>query len=103
MKFVNLTPHNINLPHGQVVKPTGYVARVNAIQQQVDLVNGIPVLVTQLLQTMNLPDSEDSVYYIVPSVVRTHSPKRRDLLSPTKLIRDTDGRVVGCGAFERNP
>jgi len=102
MKFVNLTPHEINLPHGESVRPTGYVARVNAVQQQVDSVNGIPILVSQMLQTMNLPEPEDGVYYIVPAVVRTHSPKRKDLLSPTKLIRDTDGRVVGCGAFERN-
>jgi hypothetical protein len=102
MKFVNLTPHEINLPHGQSVKPTGYVARVNAVQQQIDSVNGIPVLVTQLFQTMNLPEPEEGVYFIVPAVVRTHSRERKDLLSPTKLIRDTDGRVVGCGAFERN-
>lgn len=103
MKFVNLTPHEINLPHGQAVKPTGYVARVNAVQQQVDSINGIPILVTQLLQTMNLPEPEQDVYFIVPAVVRAHSPTRKDLLSPTKLIRDSDGRVVGCGAFERNP
>jgi len=102
MKFVNLTPHNINLP-GQTVKPTGFVARVNSVQQQVDNINGIPVLVTQLLQTMNLPDPEQDICFIVPAVVRNHSPQRKDLLSPTKLIRDNDGKVVGCGAFERNP
>lgn len=103
MNLVNLTPHSINLPHGQTVRPTGYVARVNSVQQQVDNINGIPVLVTQLLQTMNLPEPEEGVCFIVPAVVRNHSPKRKDLLSPTKLIRDSDGKVVGCGAFERNP
>lgn len=101
-KFINLTPHDINLPYGQTVRPTGYVARVNSVQQQVDNINGIPVLVTKLLETMNLPEPEEGVVFIVPAVVRTNSPERQDLLSPTKLIRDTDGRVVGCGAFERN-
>jgi hypothetical protein len=103
MKLINLTPHTIKLSNGEEVRPTGYVSRVNTTQSQVDLIRGIPVLVSNISKTVNLPEEEPGVCYIVPSVVRLMAPDRLDLLSPTKLIRDSSGSVVGCGAFERNP
>jgi len=30
-------------------------------------------------------------------------PGRRDLLSPSKLLRDAMGQIIGCAALERNP
>jgi hypothetical protein len=43
------------------------------------------------------------ILYIVPGYVRTALPNRTDLASPTKLIRDGAGKIVGCGALEINP
>jgi hypothetical protein len=45
----------------------------------------------------------DGILYIVPGYVRTALPNRTDLASPTKLIRDGAGKIVGCGALEINP
>lgn len=103
MQLINLTPHAIRLSNGEIVEPTGYVSRVNSTQSQVGDIRGIPVLESTLSKTVNLPEEEEGVAYIVPSVVRLMAPTRQDLLSPTKLIRDGKGNVVGCGALERNP
>jgi hypothetical protein len=73
------------------------------VQQQVDLVEGIPILVSKITSSTHLPDQEKGTYFIVPAVVRTSAPNRKDLLSPVKIIRDSDGNIVGCAAFERNP
>jgi hypothetical protein len=102
MKLINLTPHTIKLSTGEEIRPTGYVSRVNTTQSQVDIIRGIPVLVSNIATAVNLPEQEEGTCYIVPSVVRLMAPKRKDLLSPTRLIRDSNGSVVGCGAFERN-
>jgi hypothetical protein len=103
MQLINLTPHSIKLSNGEVIEPTGYVSRVNTTQSQVTDIRGVPILESNISKTVNLPEEETGVAYIVPSVVRQMAPKRRDLLSPTKLIRDFSGNVVGCGALERNP
>jgi len=101
MQLINLTPHKINI-HGKTIEPTGYVSRVNNVQSQVDTVDGIPILVTTVTEATHLPDAEKGTYFIVPAIVRMSVPKRKDLLSPVKLIRNRDGDVVGCAAFERN-
>jgi hypothetical protein len=101
MQLINLTPHKINI-HGKTIDPTGYVSRVNNVQSQVDTVDGIPILVTTVTEATHLPEPEKGTYFIVPAIVRMSVPKRKDLLSPVKLIRNKDGDVVGCAAFERN-
>ena len=103
MQLINLTPHAIKLSNGETIEPTGYVSRVNSTQSQVGDIRGVPILESSLSKTVNLPEEEPGVSYIVPSVVRQMAPRRQDLLSPTKLIRDFKGNVVGCGALERNP
>jgi hypothetical protein len=103
MQLINLTPHSIRLSNGEVIEPTGYVSRVNTTQSQVDDIRGVPILESSMSRTVNIPEEEEGVSYIVPSVVRQMAPRRRDLLSPTKLIRDSNGNVIGCGALERNP
>jgi hypothetical protein len=103
IQLINLTPHSIKLGNGETIDPTGYVSRVNTTQSQTGDIRGVPILESSLNKTVNIPEEEEGVAYIVPSVVRQMAPKRRDLLSPTKLIRDGRGNVVGCGALERNP
>ena len=103
MQLINLTPHSIRLSNGETIEPTGYVSRVNTTQSQVDEIRGVPILESNISKTVNLPEEEEGVAYLVPSVVRQMAPRRKDLLSPTKLIRDHKGNVIGCGALERNP
>jgi hypothetical protein len=102
MQLINLTPHRINV-HGKTIEPTGYVSRINSVQSQVELIDGIPILVSTVTEATHLPPPEKGVYFICAAIVRLSAPHRKDLLSPAKLLRDNSGSVVGCAAFERNP
>jgi len=103
MNIINLTPHRISLPNGRDVLPSGYISRLNVVQSQVDILDGVPILESLTTKTVNLPEPEPDTYYIVPALVRCAMPGRRDLLSPSKLLRDAMGQIIGCAALERNP
>ena len=72
------------------------------MQSHVDTIDGIPILVSKVTEATHLPDPKKGTYYIVPAIVRVSVPERKDLLSPAKLLRDGNGSVIGCTAFERN-
>ena len=49
-----------------------------------------------------MPPAKKGVLYIVSSYIRECLPERADLLSPSKLIRDQGGNIIGCGALQAN-
>ena len=103
MKLVNLTPHTIKISGHPDIEPSGYIARVNTQLCQVGSVNGVPLMSSKTLGLSNIPDSQPETMYIVASVVRMQLPERKDLCSPSKMIRNEHGAVVACGALEVNP
>jgi hypothetical protein len=103
MKLINLTAHTINVQGLEPIETSGYVARVHTHMHQDGSIRGVPIFVRSGETVVNLPEEEPDVMFIVTSYVREALPKRKDLLSPTKLVRDRNGMVVGCGAFEMNP
>lgn len=102
MKLVNLTPHVISLPNGTLIEPSGYVARANLQTRQLAEWNGIAFFDSELKSVSNVPAQSVGTYYIVPVIVRVNLPTRPDLISPTRLIKNHKGEVIGCGAFEVN-
>jgi hypothetical protein len=102
-KLINLTPHPMVISGHETIEPSGYVARINLQLCQVGDINGIPMMVSQNLGIYNLPEPQENVMYIVPSLVRQQVPERKDLCSPAKLIRNAHGGVVACSALEVNP
>jgi hypothetical protein len=103
MKLVNLTPHPIVISGHDTIMPSGSIARVNTQLCNVGEVNGIPLMVSKNLGISNVPDAEADTMYVVASMVRLQLPARKDLCSPSKLIRNQHGGVVACGALEVNP
>jgi hypothetical protein len=103
MNLVNLTPHPIVISGHETIMPSGSIARVNTQLCNVGEVNGIPLMVSKNLGISNVPDPAPDTMYIVASMVRLQIPARRDLCSPSKLIRNQHGGVVACGALEVNP
>jgi hypothetical protein len=106
----NLTPHPVTVVVGDrnaVIPPDGVVARAAVTETDAGTVTiaglVVPVVVETLGPPVDLPDPEPGVYLIVSRVAASaaaaHGRTTTDLLSPTRLVRDGDGRVVGCAAF----
>jgi hypothetical protein len=100
-RFVNLTPHEVNIGNLDV-PPSGTVARVEVAHQVVAHHAGVPLLVGDYGAISNLPVPQTGVLYIVSAAVRSALPHRLDLASPAHLVRDNEGRIIGCLALEIN-
>ena len=108
MKLVNLTPHTLNIhtPDGVVtLPPSGEVARVSTVSVSGLSVAGdwgfIPTVTTTFGEVTGLPKRTESTALIVSGMVASAAP-RDDVLSPGDLVRDENGRPVGCLGLRRS-
>ena len=96
-RFVNLTPHNVNIMRGTqgnlIVPPSGLVSRVmkNLVK---DKVNGVEVVSFNYGEIKGLPTPQDGVIYIVSDMV-AQAAKRPDVMSPWGPQRHNNGNIVG--------
>lgn len=102
-KLQNLTPHPIVI-NGHTIHSSG-VARVKQETNEVGYIETefgrIPITVTELSSNvLNLPEPVEGVFLIVSAIVRQALPDRPDLASPSGLIRDEAGRIVGCESLD---
>ena len=105
LKIINLTPHDIVID-GDTIKKSGRVARVqrDSMFKLNQYANGYPVYyLTFRNTTYNLPRRRKGTMFIVSAIVREANPKRRDIYSPSHLVYNNDGQVIGCEGFLRNP
>jgi hypothetical protein len=113
--IVNLTPHEIVLvgEDGGVtlrIPPSGIVARVREEQTPaggITVLPGGPLTVASVEVPLirrtwgeieGLPREQFRTVYIVSALVATAAwaQGRRDVVCPGELVRDSEGRVVGC-------
>lgn len=100
--FVNLTPHAVNVERPDmpnlIIPPSGDVARVETHRVPCGTigVGGIPVELSVLSDVTGLPEPQPDTYYIVSGMVLDRVQTRPDVFAPGQLVRDQDGRVVGC-------
>jgi len=95
MPFVNLTPHTIHLPTGDV-PPSGAVARCSEETEHVTTVDGVPFVYRNYGAVSGVPEPENRVWLIVSHMCRVALPRRLDLVSPGDLTRDESGQITGC-------
>lgn len=108
-RVVNLTPHAVTVVAdggSATIPPSGGVARVATTRELVGtiIVDGveIPVYETSFGAVEGLPAPQQGVLYVVSGLVLAAlKSERSDLLAPGELIRDGEGRVVGCRGFTR--
>lgn len=84
-KIINLTPHDINVNTGIIVKtfkPSGVVCRLAVTQRMGGAVNGIPLVETVYGEIENLPDPKEGTVYLVSSMVSSQCYHRPDVMSP---------------------
>lgn len=98
-KMVNLTPHDIFLNDGSVVKASGVVARVKASFTGFD---ENLVCKQEFGPVENLPEKEEGTLYVVSALVLAASD-REDLVAPATghpaCIRDEKGMIASVPGF----
>ena len=102
--LVNCTPHPLNIVqrNGETltVEPSGIVPRCASAEVLDQSIGLIDVTKQTLGNVEDLPEEIPGVYYIVSRLVAS-AAKREDLLVPGSLLRDDQGKVVGCKGLSR--
>ena len=105
MKFVNMTPHTINVVNaaGEPVAnfaPSGEIARLTVSREKVAEFEGVEVFASKFGEPSPLPAEKEGVGYIVSALyangLRAHGDKRTDVYVPGEAKRNEAGQVVGC-------
>lgn len=107
MKYVNLTPHAINIvgENGEkikTIKPSGVQARVAVKTEPIKtLDDGIQVYKSTYGAVEGLPEPELKTIYIVSMMVASRVPEERcDVVVPYGYVRDENGNIIGCRGFQ---
>jgi len=100
MRKINLTPHAINLMvngETEVIEPSGDIARVSMDSEQI-AGGDIPICAVSFGEIENLPAPTEGTIFIVSSMV-AQAALRPDVVAPHDLVRDSQGRIIGCKSF----
>ena len=98
--ITNLTPHAI-VVGSRSFPPSGTLARVAMVITPQGEIDGVPLFKTAFGRVEGLPPMEAGRYYLVSALVASAASDRDDLLSPSGLVRDGEGKVIGCEGFTR--
>ena len=106
MKFINLTPHVINIlaeDGGRILElaPSGGIARVASTSVKIGDVDGVPFFETKLGEPEGVPEPEAGTTFVVSGLLRAACPGRDDLMQPGRLVRDETGKPIGCIGLSR--
>lgn len=99
--IVNKTPHTINIVDADgkeivSIPPTAPAARCAASLTPNGSLGNIPLVKQEFGEVQDLPPAQAGQYFIVSGLVKAACPDRVDLLAVADLVRDQQGRVVGC-------
>lgn len=106
-RLVNLTGHDVTLiswdDHKQTIPSEGQM-RVYSNQEVVGMVRGDDVHVPLLEiveQRLSMAAAEQpDMLYIVSGIVAAKA-RRPDFVVPSRVMRDNNGRAIGCRALAR--
>jgi hypothetical protein len=107
-KIINLTPHEIKVyKDGEIVLtlPSEGIARAESKSIVIDSVNEIDITRVIFGEPIDLPEPEGDTFYVVSRItIESAAAAGRttdDLLTTDRLVRDENGRVIGCESFAR--
>ena len=113
--IVNLTKHTVNIfdedgNEVATIEPSGLEARIKTKIEKVSHRDGVPLFETKVLGSPyvideagneeDMPGQKHDTIYIVSGIFRSNFD-REDLYQPGRLLRDNEGKVVGCVGLSR--
>jgi ethanolamine ammonia-lyase small subunit len=103
VKIVNLTPHAVSIVKADgttfTIPASGEVARVEQTRKEAGEIAGIKITVSEFGEVIGLPDPEPNTVYVVSGMVLASTDNRWDVFAPGELIRDNEGKVIGCNGL----
>lgn len=98
--FINATPHPVSIirQDGSVMDlaPSGVCPRREERVVLSHVFEGVEIFKKEYGEVLDLPEEDWEIVYIVSRLILEACPDRGDLLSTGTLIRDAQGRVIGC-------
>ena len=122
MKIINCTTHAVTILNYSCVQynplrksfdldgeksvlrefpPSGIVPRCMTKEKNEGLLDGVPIMTLEFGSIDDLPPEEPDTMLIVSALVANAGREqgRKDLLVPARVVRDSEGRIVGCLAL----
>ena len=101
MAIINMTPHPVNIVDGMTIPASGQQIRLAVTTRPGLPIDGVPTSTTVFGDPVGLPDYQNETFYIVSQLVKSACPGRTDLLVPAEVVRDEQGRIIGCRSLGR--
>ena len=105
VEVVNLTPRRECLctrwRNSCVLPPSGTVARCVKSEVKVGSLNGMDIMSVQMGEVFDLLEPRENTVFIVSRITASAVPERSDVLCTNGLVRDDEGRPIGCTSFRR--
>lgn len=106
-KIINKTPHTINLMDENLNEilnlPSEGEARATTKNVRTGEVNGTPIFAVEYGEPTGLPEPIENTFYVVSRITaesaKAYGRTTEDLLLTNDLVRDEQGRIVGCKSF----
>jgi len=96
----NFTPHPVNIIDGKIFESVGTI-RLAVKAVEMPEIDGIKTIKTSFGKPVGLPDQVAGTFLIVSQLVKSACPDRSDLLVPAEVVRDKEGKIIGCKALGR--
>jgi len=114
MTIHNLTPYDVNFTVGgaSITFPSEGVARAAQTDETVGIITldsaalpQVEIVKSTFGQPEGLPEPSEGTYYIVSLLTATAAKASgrttSDLLMPAGIVRDAEGRIIGCSKFSQ--
>jgi hypothetical protein len=97
MKIRNFTPHPINIEGQEVIVSEGII-RCREIVEVIGEHAGVQLIKKTFGELEGLPEPEEGTIFVVSIIAATAAKElgRIDCVVPGEVIRDEEGRIVGC-------
>ena len=97
-KFVNLIGHDITISGYGTLPKADKPCRVETEQMIIGKLAGVPIVKTEFIKLVNLPEPEEGTYFIVNRISMDYIPfLREDIFcvdTGPSAVRDENGQVV---------
>ena len=106
-RLINLTPHPIDIfddDRKVLTIPSSGMVRLSenvSLEETVTLNNVEVKIYKKSYGSASLPEPQEGTYFIVSLPVALAFPERSDFIIANDIVRDENGRIVGCRSFAR--